>query len=85
MDMSGYKLLKDESGNYKLVSSKGTFKGNATQVINHAVLELGFDKSEIELGMQEMSKRLHNAAEYGIFKSFMWSHHTGSDVMIIIQ
>lgn len=75
--MSGYKLLKDESGNYKLVSSNGTFKGNANQVINHAVLELGFDKSEIELGMEEMTKRFHNAAEYGMFKSFMWSYDRG--------
>lgn len=73
--MSGYKLLKDESGNYKLVSSKGTFKGNANQVINHAVLEHGFDKEEIELGMAEMTKSHHNAAEYGMFKSFMWSYN----------
>lgn len=73
--MSGYKLLKDESGNYKIVSSNGTFKGTATQVMNHAVLELGFDKEEIELGMAEMTKRLHNAAEYGMFKSFMWSYN----------
>lgn len=75
--MSGYKLFKDENGNYKLVSSTGTFKGTATQVMNHAVLELGFDKEEIELGMAEMAKRLHNAAEYGMFKSFMWSYDRG--------
>ena len=83
--MSGYKLLHDGNGNYKLVSNKGTFKGDANQVLNHAVVEHGFDKSEIELGMSEMNKSFHNAAEYGVFKSFMWSHHTGSDVVVVIQ
>jgi len=76
-DMSGYKLLKDDQGHYKLVSNKGTFKGNASQVTTYAVLEHGFSKEEIDLSMSVMAERSHNAAEFGIFKSFMWSYDQG--------
>ena len=73
-DFSGYKLLHNGNGIYKLISSHGAFTGNANEVATHAVLEHGFSKEEIDLGMSVMSKRFHNAAEFGIFKSFMWSY-----------
>ena len=73
-DFSGYKLLNRGDGLYKLVSSQGSFTGTASQVTTYAVLEHGFSKDEIEFGIQEMNTWFHNAAEFGVFKSFMFSH-----------
>lgn len=76
-DLSGYKLLHDGNGTYKLVSSKGTFKGTAEEVMSHAVIEYGFDRGELETGMSEMAENSHDAAEYGMFRMFMWSYNQG--------
>jgi hypothetical protein len=73
-DFSGYKLINKGDGLYKLVSSHGSFVGTASQVTTYAVLEHGFSRDEIEFGIQEMNAGCHNAAEYGIFKSFMFSY-----------
>lgn len=71
---SGYKLLDKGNGIYQMVTPKGIFTGNLRQVCTYCVLELDFQIKEIEIGVMEMEKHFHNAAEYGIFKSFMWSY-----------
>lgn len=73
-DFSGYKLLNKGDGNYKFVSSKGSFVGTASQVTTYAILEHGFSRDEIEFAIQEMNAMSNNAAEFGIFKSFMFAY-----------
>lgn len=68
----GYKLF-DLGNRWQLVSPTETFSGSFDQVKNYAVLTLGFEIRELELGKEEMEKHFHNAAEYGIFKRFMWT------------
>jgi hypothetical protein len=72
--ISGYKLFDKGNGLYQLRTPKGVFTGSLKQVCNFSVIELGFDVSEIEMGVIEMEKHFHNAAEYGIFKRFMWTY-----------
>lgn len=71
---SGYKLFDKGNGLYQLQSPSGVFSGNLKQVCTYAVLKLEFTMEELELGVTEMEKHFHNAAEYGIFKRFMWSY-----------
>ena len=71
---SGYKLFDKGQGLWTLQTSNGHFTGNLKQVCTYAVLKLGFQVEELELGVIEMEKHFHNAAEYGIFKRFMWSY-----------
>lgn len=73
-DFSGYKLLNKGDGLYKLVSLQGSFSGTANQVTTYAVFEHGFSREEIELAIQEMNVGHHNAAEFGIFKLFMFAY-----------
>ena len=71
---SGYKLFDKGNGVWQLQTPTGIFTGNLKQVCTYAVLKLDFKMSELEIGVMEMEKHFHNAAEYGIFKSFMWSY-----------
>lgn len=78
-DLSGFKLLRDSSGNYKLVSSRGTFKGTAQEVMRHAIVEHGFTQEELDFGMQAMAGSSHDGAEFGMFRMFMWSFKQGEN------
>lgn len=68
----GYKLLQKGENTWQLRTPQGIFTGNLKQVCTYAVLEHEFTMKELEIGVLEMEKHFHNAAEYGIFKSFMW-------------
>lgn len=70
----GYKLLDKGDGNWQIVTPNGIFTGNMKQVCTYSVMELGFSMKELEIGILEMEKHFHNAAEYGVFKKFMWSY-----------
>jgi len=71
---SGYKLIDKGNDLWQMVTPKGIFTGSLKQVCTYSVIELGFEVNELELGVLEMNKHFHNAAEYGIFKRFMWSY-----------
>lgn len=73
---SGYTLRDLGQDKWQLQSSKGVFTGSMKQVINYAVIEFDFSISELELGIIEMNEHFHNAAEYGVLKSFMWTYDT---------
>lgn len=75
-DMSGYKLF-DFGSWYELHSKFGVYRGTLRQVSVYAVIELGFEVSEIEIGVLEMEKHFHDAAEYGIMKKFIYSFNLG--------
>ena len=68
----GYKL-HDLGDRWELHWSGGIFRGNMKQVVVFAVLELGFEIGELELGIIEMEKNFHNGAEYGIMKRFIYT------------
>lgn len=71
---SGYKLLDKGNGFWQMVTPQGFFTGSLKQVVVYSVNELGFSVKELEIGVTEMEKHFHNAAEYGILKAFMWSY-----------
>lgn len=73
---SGYRLLDKGLGLWQIQTPDGNFTGTLKQVCHFAVLKLDFEMKELELGVMEMEKHWHNAAEYGIFKKFMWSYDT---------
>ena len=71
---SGYKLYDRGNGLWQMQTPNGIFSGSLRMVCKYAVLRLGFQIKELEIGVIEMEKHFHNAAEYGIYKSFMWSY-----------
>lgn len=78
---SGYKLIDKGTGVWQIQTPKGIFTGSLKQVCNFSVIELGFKIEEIEVGVMEMEKHFHNAAEYGVFKRFMWSYDLTEDTV----
>jgi len=73
---TGYKLIDKGNGLWQLKMPRGTYTGSWDQVVNYSVIVEEFEKKELDLGKKEMWERFHDAAEYGIFKSFMWSYDT---------
>lgn len=71
---SGYKLVDKGQGLWQLESPAETFSGSLREVCHYAVTKFEFTMSELEIGVLEMDKHFHNAAEYGVFKRFMWSY-----------
>ena len=71
---SGYKLFDRGQGLWQIQTPTGVFSGSLKKVCTYAVIKLGFSIEELEIGVLEMEKHFHNAAEYGIFKRFMWSY-----------
>lgn len=71
---NGYRLLDKGSGLWLIQAPDGNYSGTLKQVCLFAVHEYGFDIAELEFGVMEMEKKWHNAAEYGMFKSFMFTH-----------
>jgi hypothetical protein len=71
----GYKLY-DLGDKWQIVGPTANFSGSFEQVKTFAVLNLGFEAKEIDIGKREMDKHFHNGAEYGLFKKFMWSFDT---------
>lgn len=71
---SGYTLLDKGDGTWCMVSFKGVFTGSMRQTCVYSVIELGFNMGELEIGILEMDNNFHNAAEYGVLKTFMWSY-----------
>lgn len=68
----GYQLFDLGNDKWKMTSPSGSFTGNLKDVVHYSVKELGFNVSELELGVIEMEKNFMDAAEYGHFKTFMW-------------
>lgn len=71
---SGYKLLDKGNNLWQLVTSKGVFTGSLREVCVYAVKSLDFDINEIEFSLQEMERKFHNSAEFGVFKSFIFTY-----------
>ncbi len=71
---SGYTLRDLGQDKYQILSSRGVFTGSLRQVTAYAVIELDFPVDEIEVGLLQMNEHFHNAAEFGIMKTFMWSY-----------
>lgn len=72
VDAKGYQLY-DLGDEWQIKSSRKTFTGTMKQVCTYAVLELGFSMEDLEIAILEMHKEFHNAAEFGMFKSFMYT------------
>ena len=71
----GYQLLNLGS-HWELHSPSGVFKGDLKKICTYAVVKLGFPFKELEIAVDEMEKRFnegHNAAEFGIYKSFVFT------------
>lgn len=71
---SGYTLVDKGYGFWQIRTPSGIFTGSLKQVCAYSVNKLGFLMSDIELGVMEMEKAFHSAAEYGIMKSLMWTY-----------
>lgn len=72
--MFGYKLLDKGNNIYQLIGNKVNFTGSVNQIKNFAVLTLGFELKEIEFGLDSIIANMHDVAEFGIFKSFIYSY-----------
>lgn len=68
----GYQLIN--LGSYwEFHSPTGIFSGDLKKVCTYAVHNLGFRFKELEVAVDEMEQRFHNGAEFGVFKSFMFT------------
>lgn len=70
--LKGYKLI-DLGRCWEFYSPKGVFRGNFKQVCTFAVTNFGFSLDEFEIAVQEMEKHFQNGAEFGIYKTFMFT------------
>lgn len=80
---SGYKLYY-LGEKYKLVYGSKSYMGSLHQVCAYAVIQLGFDLEELEVGVLEMEKHSHNVAEYGVMKGFMFTFEEKMDAKTIM-
>lgn len=71
-DMIGY-LLLDFGSYFELQFKGGLFRGTLDQIMAYAQFEMDFDHTEIRLAHREMEKHGHDGAQFGMFKSFMWT------------
>ena len=71
----GYKLY-NLGTHWKLVSPHNDlYVGkDLDSLITWAVNAYGFEQKEIEIGIAEMEKNFHNAAEYGFMKRFIYTY-----------
>ena len=72
VDSKGYQLY-DLGHDWQIKSSRKTFTGTLKQVCTYAVLELGFSMNELEVAIMEMHKEFHNAAEFGMYRTFIYT------------
>ncbi len=68
----GYQLFS-LGPKWELHTPSGIVSGTLHQICNYAVLRLGFKITEIEFAVIEMEKQFHDAAEFGIYKSFIFT------------
>jgi hypothetical protein len=71
-EIIGYRLY-DLVSHYELHCRKGIYRGDLKKICKYAVIDLGFALNEIELGVLEMNKHFHNAAEFGVLRHFMFT------------
>lgn len=77
-----YRLYMIEPNKWQIHSSrKGAFEGSLRQVITFAVIELGMEFNELNVGVQEMEKYGHNGIEFGILKKFLFTFDNESKRM----
>jgi len=55
----------------------GAFAGNFTAIIAHCIRNLEIEQSELDVAVQEMCKKNHNCAHFGMFKSFLFTYNRG--------
>lgn len=79
-EFKGYQLY-DHGSYYELHSPFGIYRGNLSQVTNHAVIELGFEFKEIELGVLELERNFDDLAEFGVMRTFMYTTSRRSNVL----
>ena len=80
-EVSGYQLY-DLGSHYELHSRFGIYRGNLKKICTYAVIELGFDADEIELAIVEMNEHLHNSAEFGSLRRFMFTFDNESNAKL---
>jgi len=60
---------------------KKAFEGNLRQVMTYAVIELGMEFVELNVGVEEMEKYGHNGIEFGVLKKFLFTFDNESKRM----
>jgi hypothetical protein len=75
----GYQLI-DSGSHWELHSPIGIYRGNFKQVCTYAAIKLGFSLDEIDVAVQEMETHFQNGAEFGIFKSFLFTFDKETDL-----
>ncbi len=73
---SGYQLL-DFGHSWQIMGDFGSFKGSLQQVKTYAILELGFQESELDVAILEMGKHFDDCAIFGIACRFMYTTNKG--------
>ena len=68
----GYQLLNLGS-HWEFKTPSGIMTGGLKQICTYAVISLGFQFKELEMAVEEMEKQFHDGAEFGIYKSFMFT------------
>lgn len=74
LNTSGYDLYEIGLDEW-IIDVKGgsLFAGSFKQVVKHAVLNMGFEFSEIEAAIHEMTKKKHNGAHFGMRRTFIFT------------
>lgn len=74
MDSAGYDLYEVTRDEWVLEVKNGPiFHGTLVKIGVHAVKRMGFKMGDIEIATQEMLKHGHNAAHFGMYRTFMFT------------
>lgn len=79
--MSGY-LLLDCGSYFELHFKGGLFRGTLDQIMAYAQFNMDFCHTEIRLAHNEMRKRGDDGAQFGIFKTFMWTFKQKRETLV---
>jgi hypothetical protein len=71
---AGYDLYEKSNDEWILnVKGGSVFVGTFRKVVTHAVTRMGFELDEIDFAVKQMLDKGHNAAHFGMYRSFIFS------------
>lgn len=55
--------------------SHGAYEGDYISIIRICIRELEISETELDVAVQEMCKKNHNCAHFGIFRTFLFTYN----------
>lgn len=74
----GYNLIEVESNSWAIqVIGDTVFTGTFREVILFSIVRLGFTMEELNIALNDMLTNGDDTAHFGIYRTFLYTFHTG--------